>query len=380
MPFKEERSMRALLVLEDGSTYEGRSIGVQGERIGEVVMNTSVVGYQEMMTDPAHAGKILVLTYPLIGNYGIAKKFNESRKCWIEALVIKEESAIASNWQSEGTFDAFLKEEGLFALSGVDTRTLAVRIRERGEMLGIISTKAAARTRLVNRLKTHKKKGLKKDFIRQISVDKITEEKGRSSCPRVGIIDLGMPRSFIAQLKALGCSTVLMPYDTDARRVLSLDLDGLIVSSGPEDDEAIPKVTNTVRSLIGKVPLLGISTGHEIICRARGWKLKKMKTGHRGVNYPVLSPGSFKGDITVQNHSFVLDDHSMKPRGDATITLRNANDRTVEEVVSASLKFISAQYYPASPGFGEVHPLFKRFIVLMKGARERNPVCQSAKI
>jgi len=372
--------MRALVVLEDGSSFEGTSIGVQGERVGEVIANTAVVGYQEMMTDPANAGKILVLTYPLIGNYGVAAKFNESQKCWIAGLIIKEISRMASNFQAEDTFDAFLAKEGVVAVGDVDTRTLAVRMRERGHMLGIISTKTASRSELLARLKTHKKKGLKKDFIRDISVKKIVEIKGSPSGPRVGVIDLGMSKSFLAQLKSLGSTVILVPYDTAPEGIRALDVDGVIVSNGPEDDEALMPVARTVKKLLGKVPLLGISTGHEVICRALGWRLKKMKTGHRGVNYPVKPPGSLKGHITVQNHSFVLDENSVKSRGDVKIALRNINDNTVEEMASTSLKFISVQYYPSSPGFDEINQVFRRFMETMKSRRERDQICQSVKI
>ncbi|MFB0525918.1 MAG: glutamine-hydrolyzing carbamoyl-phosphate synthase small subunit [bacterium] len=362
--------MTGVLVLEDGSYFEGISIGKAGKRMGEVVLNTAVVGYQEIMTDPANAGKILVLTYPLIGNYGVARKFSESKKSWIEALVIKEESKIYSNWQAEDSFNNFLKKGNLVAIGEVDTRTLAVRIRDYGEMLGIVSTlgslagKEAKIGQLVKEIKNYKKI-MKKDFIRNISVKKIAEIEGNPSQSKIVILDLGMLNSFVEQLKTLGCNLTLLPYDTGADKILELNLDGLIISNGPEEDEAISGIVEVVEKLIGKIPLLGISLGHEIICLALGGRLRKLKAGHRGVNYPVKS-SSYKGDITVQNHSFVVDEESIKSRDDIKITLRNVNDDSIEEMESGSLKFISAQYYPVSPGFDEVNGVFKRFLELVK--------------
>ena len=363
--------MRGILVLEDGSYFEGVPIGVAGERIGEVVLNTAVVGYQEIMTDPANAGKILVFTYPLIGNYGVAKKFYESGRCWIETLVIKEESKMYSNWQAEDSFNNFLKKEHLVAISEVDTRTLAVKIRDRGQMLGIVSTvvpldrKEAKINDLLKKIKDYKKE-MKKDFIRNISVKRITEIKGNPSGPKIVILDLGILNSFLKQLKSLGCNITLLPYNTDADKILGLNPDGLIISSGPEEDEAISKIVELVKRLVGKIPLLGISLGHEIICLALGGRLRKLKLGHRGVNYPVKSSSSYKGDITVQNHSFIVDEESIKGRNDINITLRNVNDDSIEEMESSPLRFISTQYYPVSPGFDEVNGVFKRFLELIK--------------
>ncbi len=351
--------MKAKLVLEDGSSFEGISIGSPGEKIGEVILNTAVVGYQEMITDPANAGKILVLTYPLIGNYGVAGKFNESKKCWIEGLIIKENSKMYSNWQAEGSLDDFLKKEKTVAISEIDTRTLAVKIRDSGEMLGIISTKDTSDAVLLKKLKDNK---AKKNFIKGISVEKITKNKDAGSGPDIAILDLGITNSVIKQLKTLECNITLLPYDTDADKILKSEFDALFISNGPEDDEAIPIITQTIKEMLGKIPVLGISTGHEIIALALGGKLKKMAMGHRGVNYPVKSSDSLKGEITVQNHSFIVDEDSIKNRKDVNITLRNLNDNSIEEMESKSLKFISTQYYPVSPGFDEVNNVFVRFL------------------
>ena len=369
--------MKAMLVLEDGSAFEGVSFGVEGERIGEVAMNTAVVGYQEMMTDPANAGKILVLTYPLIGNYGVAKKFNESDKCWIAGLAIKEPSRIYSNWQAEGSFDDFVKKEDVVTISDIDTRTLAVTIRDKGEMLGIISTGSAKKSELLAKIKEYKKTA-KIDFIRKISTKKPNEIRGSGS--KVAVIDLGMTNSFVKQLKALDCNITLLPHDTDAASILSKSYNGVIISNGPENDEALRGIAHTVKALLGKIPILGISTGHEVIAMALGGKLERMSLGHRGVNYPVKPDDSFKGDITVQNHTYAVNNDSMRSHKDVKITLRNVNDKSIEEMESKTLKFISTQYYPTSPGFDEVNNVFRRFLNLMpagkaiKKSRPRNDI------
>ena len=363
--------MKAMIVLEDGSVFNGVSIGVSGERIGEVVLNTAVVGYQEMITDPANAGKILVLTYPLIGNYGVAKKFYESKKHWVTGLVIKEASRIYSNWQAEGSFNDFLKSEGILAISDVDTRTLAVGIRDNGEMLGIISTSDFNKESLLRKIASYKKTQ-KRDYIKEISVKRPHEIKTSSSAPTIAVLDLGMINSFISQLKTLGCNIRLLPYDTDACAILEAAPNGLVISGGPENDTALPAIAGTIKELLGKVPMMGIGTGHQAIGLALGAKLKKMKVGHHGVNYPVKGRDSYKGDITVQNHSFVVDEGSLKNR-DVSVTLRNINDETVEEMESRVLKFLSTQYYPASPGFDEVNAAFKRFLAMARSHKAGRP-------
>jgi len=353
--------MKGSLLLEDGSSFEGLSIGAAGERIGEVIFNTAVVGYQEMMTDPAIAGKILVLTYPLIGNYGMATKFNESKRCWIEGLVIKEESKIPSNWQAEDTFTHFLRKEKLLTLSGIDTRTLAVNIRDKGRMLGIISSDDTKKADMMKKLKAYKK-NIKKDFIKDTSVNEITKITDNSSGAKIGILDLGTLNNFLSQLKNLRCNITLLPYNMDADKILALKLDGLIISNGPEDDKAIPEIVKTVQKILGKIPILGIAAGHEIIGLVLGGKRTRMKVGHHGVNYPVRSSSSYKGDITVQNHSFVVDEDSIKDKTNISVTLRNVNDNSIEAMESVPLRFISTQYYPVSPGFDEVHQVFNKFL------------------
>ncbi|MDP2912696.1 MAG: carbamoyl phosphate synthase small subunit, partial [Candidatus Omnitrophota bacterium] len=303
---------------------------------------------------------------PLIGNYGVADKFYESSRCWIAGLVIKENSRIYSNWQAQGSFDQFLKKEGVSAISGVDTRTLAVYIRDKGEMFGIIApADSGPKEELLKKIKAYKKEK-KPGFIRETSVIRPTViSRAASGGASIGVLDLGILNSFLRQLTALGCGITLLPYTVSAEEALAMKFDGMVISNGPEDDAAMPEIVKTAKDLLGKIPILGISTGHEIIGLALGARLKKMKIGHHGVNYPVKAPDSYKGEITVQNHSFIIDDQSLKGKKSVSVTMRNINDNSIEEMRSAPLKFISTQYYPSSPGFDETNEIFMRFLKMI---------------
>ena len=360
--------MKAILMLEDGKSFAGEGLGVEGEKIGGVIFNTAVVGYQEMMTDPANAGKILVLTYPLIGNYGVASKFNESKNVWLEGLVIKEKSHIYSNWQAKTSFDAFIKEQNLVTMSEVDTRTLAVHLRQKGEMLGIISTKSFEAKELLAKINDFKKKPAE-SLLSKISVTKPSLiGKGKAKY-KIAILDLGITNSTLRQLETLGCSITLLPHNTPASEILRLKPKGLIISNGPEEDAGLKEVVNNIKPLINKLPILGISTGHQILAAALGAKITKLKLGHRGVNYPIHNPASYKGEITAQNHGYVVDADSLSKIKEVKVTGYNLNDRTVEEIEGKKLKILGTQYYPASPGFNEVNGVLKRFVKMLKRSR-----------
>jgi len=356
--------MKAILMLEDGKSFVGEDLGVEGENIGGVIFNTAVVGYQEMMTDPANAGKILVLTYPLIGNYGTACKFNESKGAWVAGLVTKEKSRIFSNWQAKASFGDFIKEHNLVSMSEVDTRTLAVHLRQKGEMFGIISTKNFETKELLSKINDFKKKPAE-SLLPKISVAKPAHiSKGKAKY-KIAILDLGITNSTLRQLETLGCSITLLPYNTPASEILRLKPKGLIISNGPEEDAGLKEVVNNIKPLINRLPILGISTGHQVLAQALGAKITKLKSGHRGVNYPIHNPASYKGEITVQNHGCVVDADSLSKIKDVKIIAYNLNDRTVEELESKKLRIMSTQYYPASPGFNEVNGVFKKFIKML---------------
>jgi carbamoyl-phosphate synthase small subunit len=363
---EEEKYMNPFLLLEDGTRFDGISLGIKEERYGPVIMNTGVVGYQEIITDPANAGKIVVFTYPLIGNYGINRAFNESARAWISGLIIKESSRIYSNWQAKGSLEDFLMQEKLVALSAVDTRTLAVRIRDHGEMWGALSQGKTSEKEVLKKIAAAKSE--KRSYAKEISVKQLTTIASPSSSHplQIALIDLGTTQSLLRQLALMNCEVTLFPFNSPPDQVMAMKPDGIVISGGPEDDPAVEQVSKTLKELLGKVPLFGTSAGHEAIALALGGRLKRLAVGHHGVNYPVMKPGSLKGEITVQNHSFVVDEESVKEVKDLKIEERNLNDHTIEKMRSDTRKFISIQYYPASPGCNEVHPVLREFLTLLQ--------------
>jgi len=357
--------MKAILMLEDGTVFYGNGLGGIREITGEVFFNTSVVGYQELMTDPANAGKILVLTYPLIGNYGINPKFNESGRCWLAGMVIKEKSRIYSNWQAKEGFDEFINNQNLTVLSEVDTRSLTLHLRRYGQMRGIISIQSNTTKELLSKLKNSGNNGTV-NFLSKVSVNKPTFLNRKKGGYKLAILDLGVTKSLLRQLDILGSSVCLFPYNTKPDEILNGKFQGLIISSGPEEDAGLKETVASVKGLIQRIPILGISTGHQVLSLALGCRLKKLKVGHHGVNYPLGRPNSLKAEITVQNHTYVVDEDSLSKIKDIKITGYNLNDKSVEEIESKKLKVIGIQYYPVSPGFDEVNDILKRFLKLSK--------------
>lgn len=349
---------KAILVLENGSVYEGISCGAAGEKVGWVSFYTGVVGYQEVITSPSNAGKIILMTYPLIGNYGVAKKFRESKQSWLVGLIIKEKSRITSNWQAEEDLTAALKDEKALAMEAVDTRALMVELRQAGEQWGIISTRDFKPQSLKKKIEqTQQRQGL--DLIKNFSSKRITRLSKKG--PAVAIIDIGVTNSLTTQLTRFGAQLNLIPYDAPAEKILALSPKGIIISDGPETDRGIDIVVDTVKRLLGRLPIFGLGAGCQVLVRAMGAGIKKMHLGHHGVNYPILQPGSLKGEITVQNHSYVIDEDSLDGN-DVEVTWRNINDQTIEGIRNSKLKASGCQFYPASLGFDEVNPILGEFI------------------
>jgi len=357
--------MKAQLVFEDGTMFAGETPRPIQDKIGEVILNTAVVGYQEMLTDPANAGKILVLTYPLIGNYGIAPKFDESRAIWLAGLVCKDISRMYSNWQATGGFGDFVKARNLSVLNAVDTRTVAVHLRDKGEMWGIVSSSPDSPQALLAKLKKDRKEAPPVSF-QGISTERATKAGKTKGNYTLAVLDLGLTQGLIAQLTTLGCSLHIFPFDTDIKTMLKIKPHGLVISNGPEGAAEFPGVAANIRACIKKVPILGISTGCQALAVALGAKTKKMKIGHRGVNYPISYPPSLKGEITVQNHSWAIDGPSLKKIKDVKASAFNLNDQSIEEIESKKLRIRGVQYYPTSPGFGEASPVLKRFLATLK--------------
>ena len=353
--------MKATLVLEDGKYFNAES-NFDAERFGEVILNTAVVGYQEMVTDPANAGKILVLTYPLIGNYGAAPKFNESHKSWVSALAVKEISRIYSNFQAKSSLADFLKEQNTPVIYGLDTRSLTVHLREKGPLCGMLSTGELDPKKLLEKL-NRAKKCSRQTFLPEVSVSKAKVlGKGR----KLAVLDLGVTRGLLKQLALLGYSLHILPYSTEAKQILSVNPKGLVISGGPENDPGLGQVAQNIKPLIGKIPILGLSTGCQVLAAALGAGLIRLKLGHRGANYPLARPGSFKGEITVQNHGYVIDRNALSGVRGLKITAYNLNDHTPEEIESKELKLIGAQYNAVSGGFDQVGEVLTRFSKLME--------------
>ena len=367
---------KAILALEDGRAFEGIAFGADGEAYGEVVFNTSMFGYQEILSDPSYKGQIVTMTYPLIGNYGANDEDLESSGPQVEGFVVKELSRIASNWRSGYSLEDFLKKANIIGIQGVDTRALTRHIRTHGAKKGVLSTldsdidtlvkKAAASPGLVGR-----------DLVKEVTCSSVMtgEEFSGMKMPsgmeqerHVVAIDCGMKRNIVRMLMREGCRVSVVPAGTGAEDIIALNPDGLFLSNGPGDPEGVPYVIESVRALIGRVPVFGICLGHQILGLALGGQTYKLKFGHRGANHPVMDLLTGKVEITAQNHGFAVNIDALKERvPDIELTHINLNDKTVEGMRHTSLPVFSVQYHPeASPGPHDAGHLFRRFTELME--------------
>lgn len=360
-------SKRAFLALEDGSIYEGNSFGADDTTFGEVVFNTSMSGYQEMLTDPSYAGQIVVPTYPLIGNYGINPFDSESRQIQVRGFVVREYCSTPSHWQSSNTLHEFLKSSGIPGLSGIDTRALTRRIRSSGVMMGILSSEMAPEQAL-KELKTMP--GYSSvDFVKQVATSKPYqwELPPDISQPErhIVIVDMGLKYNIARILAELGCSVTVVPYTMPSSEILELKSDGIVLSPGPGDPALLDYLTKTVSELIHKKPTMGICLGHQLIGRAFGAGTFKLKFGHRGGNHPVRDLATGRVNITTQNHGYAVDDRSLK--GGLEVSQINLNDGTVEGFRHRELPLLSIQYHSeGSPGPQDNVYLFQRFLEMVR--------------
>jgi carbamoyl-phosphate synthase small subunit len=369
--------MKALLALEDGLVFEGQSFGASGESAGEVVFNTSMTGYQEVLTDPSYKGQIVTMTYPLIGNYGINSEDFESWKPWVEGFVVREKSRIHSNWRAEKSLDEFLKEHGIMGIEGIDTRALTRHIRTAGAMKGVISTKDLNKKSLVE--KARQSPGLiGRDLVKEVTCSRSyywtngKARKGRKKRPGVIVMDFGIKYNILRNLEMLGCEVFVIPANAKPDEVLSRKPQGLLLSNGPGDPEGVPYAIETIREIILRIqngevylPVFGICLGHQLLGLAFGGKTFKLKFGHHGGNHPVKDLRTGKVAITVQNHGFCVDMKSLDKK-DIELTHINLNDNTLEGMEHKRLPIFSVQFHPeASPGPHDAAYLFEKFRELM---------------
>ena len=370
----------ALLALADGRVFRGDACGAGGEASGEVVFNTAMTGYQEILTDPSYRGQMVCMTYPLIGNYGISPEDVESRRPWVNGFIVKEMCGYPSNWRGRMRLEDYLREHGIVAIQGIDTRALTRHLRDHGAQEGIISTVEADADRLVERARALP--GLVgRDLVTEVSVaephgwDQGTWDlaRGYTAPPeprfRVVAFDSGIKQNILRQLSSLGCGVTVVPARTTAEAVLEMRPHGVFLSNGPGDPEAVPYLVESVRGLVGRTPIFGICLGNQILGLALGGKTYKLKFGHHGANHPVRDLSTGRVEITAQNHGFSVDPTSVAKLG-LDETHVNLNDGTSEGMRHRELPIFSVQYHPeASPGPHDAHYLFHRFIDLMSGGK-----------
>ncbi len=350
--------MEARLVLEDGSQFKGFSKGARGEMWGEVVFNTSMTGYQEILTDPSYCGQILVMTFPLIGNYGINNEDFESRRPFLRGLVARELCTTPNNWRQVMSIGAYLKENNIVALDGIDTRALARHLREKGTMRGILTTENTPLPLLLERAG---KATAVTDavFTPEVTIQEpYTWENGG---PHIIIVDLGLKLSIARSFHNTGCRVTVVPAFYSAGNIMDLRPAGIVFSNGPGNPAKISGAIQTAGELIGSVPMMGICLGHQIIALALGAKAFKLKFGHRGANHPVKDLIRNKVYISTQNHGYAIDENSL-PAG-LQVIQRNLNDGTVEALIEPHKNIIAVQYHPeACSGPEDSGHLFHRYL------------------
>ncbi len=368
-PILFSKRRKAKLVLEDGKVFSGYSFGASGTAFGEVVFNTSLAGYQEILTDPSYKGQMVVMTYPLIGNYGVNSEDVESRKPFVEAFIVKECSRVASNWRSSKDLDTYLKENNIVGIEGVDTRAITRHTRLKGAMKAVISSEDLDESSLIRKVQTAE--GLVgKDLVKDVTCNEIYKWNDNGKY-HIVVIDCGVKFNILRRLTANDCRVTVVPAQTPAEEILALKPDGIMLSNGPGDPEPVTYVIETAKKLLGKMPMFGICLGQQMLGLALGGRTFKLKFGHHGGNQPVKDLKTGKIDITVQNHGFCVDFDSLHGE-DVEITHMNLNDNTLEGIRHKRYPVFSVQFHPESgPGPHDSQYLFNRFIELIENEQAK---------
>ncbi len=354
--------MKRKLVLQDGHVFEGEGFGSEDEKIAELVFNTSVVGYQEILSDPSYCGQFVCMSYPLIGNYGLTEEDYESKRIHMSGFVVREYNDIPSNFRYTSTLGEVMKENGCVGISEIDTRELVRIIRDHGSMLAMICDIDKDTNEVVRLLNDYV---APRDQVKRVSSKKVWYSRTRNPKYTIVAIDCGMKLNIVRKLNQVGCNVVVVPYNTTYADIMKYNPDGLFLSNGPGDPTDVVEVINLVKEARGKLPILGICLGHQIIGLACGAKTYKMKFGHRGSNHPVINLLTDKVEITSQNHSFAIDKASLEGTG-LTLTHKNLIDDEAEGMMDLENSIISVQYHPESAaGPEDSEYIFNRFIELI---------------
>jgi len=364
---EKEAFVRAYLGIEDGQVFEGRSVGAEGEATGELVFNTAMTGYQEILTDPSYAGQVITMTYPQIGNYGVNEDDLESRKPFLHGFVMRECCFEPSNWRAQKSLPEYLKEHGIVAIDSVDTRQITKALREKGAMKCVISTTDSDPDSLVAKARNAPDM-TGSDYVKHVTVDGPYQWNTEGEF-HVVALDYGIKYNILRMLANHGCRVTVMPATATAEDVLAQEPDGVFLSNGPGDPAALPYLYDTIRAMTEEKPVFGICLGHQVLGHALGGQTYKLKFGHRGANHPILNHATGAVEIASHNHGFALDPESLDG-SIFKISHTNLNDKSVAGIEHMTKPVFGVQYHPeASPGPHDSHYLFKRFIEHMREAR-----------